>query len=218
MDKETLVARARQWSKSQMETGAGHHWAHIERVVKNGAALARREGADELVVQLAALMHDVINLPKDHPERSMASTKSADAAGKWLQGKLDERRIELVEEAIRCHSFSAEITPESLEAKVVSDADNLDALGAIGIARVFEVGGALGTQLMNGDDPFCHGRDPDDSTYTLDHFYTKLLRLEGRFYTDSGLRAARTRLDFMREYLTRLKEEVNPALPSASST
>lgn len=191
-----------------MEDGAGHGWSHVERVVRQAVDLAEEEGADVLVVHLAALMHDVINLPKDHPERSMASTKSAEAARRWLDGRLDAGRIELVAEAIRCHSFSAGMVPESPEAKVVSDADNLDALGAIGIARVFEVGGALGRVTMADEDPFCESRAPEDDTYTVDHFYAKLLRLEERFYTEAGRRRAGRRLTFMKDYLDRLKREV----------
>lgn len=207
MERE-LIEDARRWVRERMDESAGHDWGHIERVVTNAQRLADEEGADRLVVELAAWMHDVVNLAKDDARRAMASTKSAEAAGKWLEGKLNADRIELVCEAIRCHSFSAGLPPESLEAKVVSDADNLDAIGAIGIARVFEVGGASGRPTLASDDPFCRKREPDDSRFTLDHFYTKLLRLGDRFYTDSGRRQAQQRLRFMRQYLETLKAEV----------
>ncbi len=208
MKDDRLIEDAKTWVREKMATGAGHDWGHIERVVVNARRLAEAEGADLRVVELAAWMHDVVNLPKDHPERASASTKSAEAACQWLQGRLEEERVELVREAIRCHSFSAGLIPQSLEAKVVSDADNLDALGAIGIARVFEIGGALGKSTLASKDPFCHEREPDDGRYTVDHFYTKLLKLGEWFYTESGRRQAQERLGFMRQFLEILESEV----------
>ena len=203
-----VIEDARDWVRGQMATGAGHDWGHIQRVVANARRLAGEEGADEVVVELGAWMHDVVNLPKDHPQRHRASTMSAEAARRWLDGKLEEQRVELVCEAIRCHSFSAGLVPQSLEAKVVSDADNLDAIGAIGIARVFEIGGALERRTLSMEDPLCEEREPDDGVYTVDHFFTKLLRLQERFYTESGRREAEERLAFMCRYLEVLKSEV----------
>ena len=194
-----------------MQTGAGHHWAHVERVVSNARTIAVAEGADVVVVHLAALMHDVVNLPKDHPDRKKASTMSARAAGEWLKGKLAPPRVALVEEAIRCHSFSAGIEAQSIEAQVLSDADKLDALGAIGIARVFEIGGALGKPLMAEEDPFCVDREADDGVATVDHFYTKLLRLQERFYTATGRRWALARHRYMERFLERMEREVQGA-------
>lgn len=208
-DHRQLIDDARDWAFKEMETSAGHDVGHIRRVVANARRLADTEGADLTVVELAGWMHDVVNLPKDHPERSQASTMSAKKASAWLRGRLDDERIELVAEAIRCHSFSAGFTPESLEAKVVSDADNLDAIGAIGIARCFEIGGALGRDMMAAEDPFCTQRRPDDGTYTVDHFYAKLLKLEERFYTEAGRREAQARIEFMQQFLLQLEDETS---------
>lgn len=206
---DELVAKARDWVLETMETGAGHDPGHVRRVVTNAERLGEAEGADLLVVRLAAWMHDVVNLDKDDPERDRASRRSARAAVEWLDGRLDEERTERVAEAIRCHSYSAGLEPESLEAKVVSDADNLDAIGAIGIARCFEVGGQLGRPTLAPEDPFCEQREPDDDTYTLDHFFEKLLRLEDRFYTEAGRAEARGRIEFMEWYLEQLGEEIS---------
>lgn len=203
-----LLEEARIWTKSQMEVTAGHDWMHIERVVKNTRTLARKEGADLLVCELAAIMHDVVNLPKNDGNRKQASTLSAHAAAQFLEGKLSRERIALIYEAIQAHSYSAGFIPVSLEAKVVSDADNLDALGAIGIARTFECGGAMATPTLAAEDPFCEHRRPADHLYTVDHFYKKLLLLEKRFYTESGRRAARRRVDFMNLFLEELRLEV----------
>ena len=202
-----LVQEAIAFTQDRMEESAGHDWMHIERVLFNAEVLARQEGADLLSSQLAAVMHDLINLPKNHPDRRQASGLSAREAARWLEGRLDGARIEAVCEAIRCHSYSAGLVPKGLVAKVVSDADNLDALGAIGIARTFECGGAMGTATMAPEDPFCLQRAPTDHLYTVDHFYAKLLRLEERFYTESGLRAARRRIEFMGLFLKELAAE-----------
>ena len=208
MDEMDLVESAWRWTREQMEVAAGHDFGHIERVVTNAKRLGKVEGADGLVVRLAAITHDVVNLPKDDPDRHLASSRSAEAVSTWLEGRLEPARIDLVAEAIRCHSYSAGCIPESVEAKVVSDADNLDAIGAVGIARCFEIGGKLGRVTLATDDPFCDERTPDDGTYTVDHFYTKLLRLGERFYTASGRREAKQRIEFMKEYLEQLRREV----------
>lgn len=210
---ERLLSDAIAWTRQNMAISAGHDWGHIERVLHNATELAQAEGADILVAQLAAVMHDVVNLEKDHPERKKASVMSAERASQWLQGKLQQPRIDGVYEAIKCHSYSAGFTPQGLEAKVVSDADNLDALGAIGIARTFECGGAMGTATMSAQDPFCTHRQPDDGRYTVDHFFAKLLRLEERFYTDSGRQAAKQRLDYMRAFLAQLDAEIPSDAP-----
>ena len=84
-----------------------------------------------------------------------------------------------IHHAITAHSFSANIKPTSLAAKIVQDADRLDSLGAIGIARCLQVSTVLGVPLYNPDDTFCQQREPDDRNYTIDHFYSKLLKLAG---------------------------------------
>lgn len=194
--------------RQKMAITGGHDYMHIERVRAHARKIARVEGGDLLVIELAALLHDIVNLPKNHPERKMASTRAAQMAADWLQGQLEPDRIELVYEAIRCHSFSAGFVPQSLEARIVSDADNLDALGAIGIARTFECGGSLGQATFSPIDPFCVERAPDDQRFIVDHFYKKLLLLKDRFYTREGARLAEQRTAFMQAFLAQLREEI----------
>lgn len=207
-----LIEAAIAFTRREMAMSAGHDWMHIERVMGNAERIGEAEGADLLAVRLGAVMHDIVNLPKDHPEREAASTLSAEKAATWLEGRLEAERIATVYEAIRCHSFSAGFVPRGLVAKVLSDADKLDALGAIGIARTFEIGGLMGTATLAEFDPFCEVREPEDKLYTVDHFYRKLLKLEERFYTESGQAAARRRIGFMREFLSELRAEVEGAL------
>ncbi len=191
---------------------AAHDRAHVERVVAAARHLASAEDARLEVIVPAAWLHDCVAVPKDHPRREEASQLAAEAASSFLTGAgYPERWIDPIAHAVAAHSYSGPVDPESLEAKVVQDADRLDALGAVGIARCFMVGGALDHDLYDPDDPFCESRPPDDDTYALDHFYAKLLRLPDTMQTDAGRREAVRRAQFMRSYLDRFAGEIDPA-------
>lgn len=191
------------------ETDAAHDRAHVERVVTTARRLAQRENAELAVVIPAAWLHDCVVIPKDDPRRAEASQRAADTAAAFLRKiGYPSRWIDPVSHAIEAHSYSAEITPETPEAKVVQDADRLDALGAVGLARCFMVGGQLGHALYHPGDPFCNDRPPDDNTYSIDHFYTKLLRLPNSMQTDAGQEEAKRRASFLRSYLDQLAGEI----------
>ena len=111
--------------------------------------------------------------------------------------------------AIEAHSFSAEIAPQSMEAKIVQDADRMEALGAIGLARVFAVSGALGVPLFDADDPFADARSLDDRAFALDHFQTKLLRLPDTMQTEMGRELARHNADFLIQFMAKLSAELH---------
>lgn len=113
-----------------------------------------------------------------------------------------------IHHAIIAHSFSANVDPITLEAKIVQDADRLDALGAIGITRCIQVSSTLGRSLYSSEDPFCYERVPDDSSYTLDHFYTKLLNLSSTMKTKSAVKEADKRTLVMRAFLMQLESEL----------
>ncbi|GAL13235.1 metal-dependent phosphohydrolase [Vibrio astriarenae] len=119
-----------------------------------------------------------------------------------------QRYFKEIEHAIISHSFSANIKPETLEAQIVQDADRLDALGAIGIARCIQVSSGFGVGLYSQDDPFCEHRKPNDKENTVDHFYTKLFKLEDMMNTVSAKEEAHRRSNFMRDYLRQLGEEL----------
>lgn len=198
---------------SQMDpVDAAHDRAHIERVVAAARRLATAEDACLEVIVPAAWLHDCVAVPKDHPRREEASQLAAEAASSFLtDAGYPERWIDPIAHAVAAHSYSGPVDPETLEAKVVQDADRLDALGAVGIARCFMVGGALDHDLYDPDDPFCDSRPPDDDTYALDHFYAKLLRLPDTMQTDAGRREAERRAQFMRSYLDRFADEIDPS-------
>lgn len=191
------------------DTDAAHDRAHVERVVNTARRLADDEDASREIVIPAAWLHDCVVVPKNSPDRAHASQQAAKVARTFLSNAgYPEQWIAPIEHAIAAHSYSANIPPETTEAKVVQDADRLDALGAVGIARCFMVGGDLGHALYNPDDPFCEDRPPDDEAYSIDHFYAKLLNLPDTMKTDAGRKEAERRAQFMRSYLEELSSEI----------
>lgn len=193
---------------------AAHDDAHVQRVVANALLLAEVEGADTAVVLPAAWLHDCVIVPKDSLQRSQASRLAADAAGAFLaEAGYAPEKIPAVEHAIAAHSFSAGIPPQTLEAQVVQDADRLDALGAIGIARTIALGAQLGRPLYAPVEPFPVTRPASDAVSSIDHFYTKLLKLEAGMNTAAGRAEARRRSAFMQTFLQQLAHEIGATLP-----
>ena len=192
-----------------MEGDAAHDRSHIRRVVVSTQRLAESEEARMEVVLPAAWLHDCVALPKDDPRREQASRLAGDVAVRFLEDAgYPAHTHAAIRHAIEAHSYSAGIAPETVEAAVVQDADRLDALGAIGIARCLMVGGRLDTSLYHPDDPFCETREPEDAAYTIDHFYAKLLRLPETMNTEAGRAEARRRAGVMRGYLDQLRREI----------
>ena len=173
-----------------------HDSSHLERVWRNAQALLEQHPeADELVVMAACYLHDLVNLPKDDPERDQASRRSAKLARHqlaWMDFPPD--RLDAVAHAIEAHSFSAAIPAESLEAKIVQDADRLDGLGAVGLARMFYIAGRMGSSLAHPDDPLGEHREYDDRRYALDHIMVKLAKLPEMMQTSGGRAVAEQRL------------------------
>ncbi|MGJ8663657.1 MAG: HD domain-containing protein [Marinicella sp.] len=187
----------------------GHDIAHIMRVVKSAKQFCATEQANLWVVLPAAWLHDCVQVAKDSPLRSQASKLAADHAIELLtQWQYPETYYRAIHHAIMAHSFSANITCESLEAQVVQDADRMDALGAIGTCRTLLVGAGFGNPLTFHEDPFCYDRKPDDKAAIIDHFYTKLLQLKDSFQTQAAQREAALRHDFMLQFLTQLEKEI----------
>lgn len=201
----------RQFLLDSCNFDSAHDITHTERVVSNALLLAKEEKCDEEVVLAAAWLHDCVIVPKDHPDRKNASKLAAEKATIYLDSiQFKKEKIPEVAHAIEAHSFSADILPETTEAKIVQDADRLDALGAIGIARCFIVGGQMNRSLYNPKDPFCSQRVPDDSEWTVDHFYAKLFKLPERMNLESAKKEAGRRVDFMNQFLNRMDQELSP--------
>ncbi len=206
------AALDRAYGRASPHYDPSHDVMHVKRVVTWARKLGQAENADPSVVVPAAWLHDLVAVSKGDPRRPQASRLSAAAAGELLQSiGYPVETIPAIEHAIEAHSFSAGIAPRTVEARVVQDADRLEALGAIGIARCFITAGLLKRPLYCEDDPFCSAREPDDGTYTIDHFFKKLLKLEATFQTEAGRREARVRTQRLRDYLDALSDEVSEA-------
>ncbi|MFZ3229935.1 MAG: HD domain-containing protein [Pseudobdellovibrio sp.] len=187
-----------------------HDLLHFKRVVKIAKSICKLEQGNFEIVVPAAWLHDFIIIPKNDPRRSLASKLSAEAAVIYLK-QLNYPEIYLADiaHAIESHSFSANIQPRTIEAKIVQDADRLDGLGAIGIARCFATAGLLKRPFYSELDPFCDARDFDDKQFTIDHFYSKLFKVAETLQTDAGRHEGRIRVQVMQKYLADLKLEIN---------
>jgi uncharacterized protein len=210
-----VEARCREHLAS-LDGDVAHDLDHILRVVANAKAIGDAEGAEMGIVVPAAWLHDCVAVPKDSPHRWEASALSAAEAKRLLvEWGFGDLPLDEIAHAIRSHSFSAGVPAESLEACVLQDADRLDALGAVGLARCLMLGGALERQLYVASDPFCVNREPDDLAATVDHFYAKLLRLADRFTTATGRAEATRRTAVLERFLADLEHELTWASTGA---
>ncbi len=188
---------------------SAHDLEHVKRVAQNALQISNKEGGDTETVRAAAWLHDCVSLPKNHPDRSRSSILAGEKAAAFLNSiDFPKTKVKHVVHAIESHSFSAGIEPRTIEAKIVQDADRLDALGAIGVARCLMVGGKLDRPLYHSEDPFCVSREPDDSIYTIDHFYEKLFKLPELMNTERAKEMAVERIGFMKQFLNELKKEI----------
>jgi uncharacterized protein len=174
-----------------------HDSAHLHRVWANARALMAAAGdpADPLIVLAACYLHDLVNVPKTDPRRAQASRLSAVAACAALaEAGFPAGLLDGVAHAIEAHSFSAAVRAETPEARIVQDADRLDALGAVGLARLFYTAGRMGSSLAHGADPLALHRPLDDRSYALDHIVAKLAALPAMMQTAAGRALAQQRL------------------------
>ena len=188
---------------------SAHDFDHIMRVFKNAQNICKKENANEKLVLSAVLLHDIVSYPKSDKRSKLSSIQSAIKSKKILQKfNFSKKEIQIISDAIRDHSFSRNKIPVTIEGKILQDADRLDALGAIGIARVFAVSGSEKRPFYNITDPFCKNRAPNDQIWTLDHFYCKLLKLESLMNTKTGKIEAKKRTKIMKRFLDELKKEI----------
>lgn len=186
---------------------AGHDLAHSLRVavwtLRLAPSITPRDGI------AAALLHDVINLPKDHPERSTASARSADYARQHLPAAgFDADAIESIAVAVEEHSYSRGLTPSSDLGRALQDADRLETLGSIGLMRVFSTGTRMGARYFHPGDPWAEHRELDDMKFSIDHFATKLLKLPRTMNTPAGRKEADRRGQRLRRFVVDLAEEL----------
>ncbi|MGU9849868.1 HD domain-containing protein [Pseudomonas koreensis] len=204
----SLAAKLLPHALEPSDDGA-HDLAHLQRVWHNVRTFQVEEGGDLEVLLAAVLLHDCVSVEKNSPQRSQASRLAAEKAANVL-AELDwsASKIAAVTHAIEAHSFSVNITPLTLEAKIVQDADRLDSLGMLGVARTFYVAGRMGSALYDPLDPEARERDYNDTRFCLDHFQTKLLHLADGFQTEIGQRLAQIRHQRLKGFMEQFKEEI----------
>lgn len=186
-----------------------HDIAHILRVFRNAMRIQAEEGGDARLLAAAVLLHDCVAVEKNSPLRAQASRLAADKASEVLRGLgWSEEDRAAVAHAVTAHSFSAQVTPETLEAKILQDADRLDAIGMMGAARCFYIAGRMGSGLYDPIDPLATNRALDDKAFAIDHFETKLFKLAAGFQTAAGRALAQERQARLRTVLELFLDEI----------
>ena len=209
MELESWEQKFEQRIRQNGKVDPAHDILHIKRVVQNARHIASREGARLEIVIPSAWLHDLVILPKNDPGRSKASALAAAAAIEYLRSEgYPEALIPKIQHCIEAHSFSAGIAPESLEAKVVQDADRLDAIGAFGIARCFSTGARLDQPFYEQEDPFAERRRLNDEKYSLDHFKVKLFPIVETLNTETGKAEGNRRSQFLKQFVAELRAEL----------
>ncbi|MBD8685472.1 MULTISPECIES: HD domain-containing protein [unclassified Rhizobium] len=200
---ETLIPHA-----TEGDDGS-HDMAHIHRVFRNAMRIHAQEGGDGAVLAASVLLHDCVAVEKNSPLRAQASRLAAEKASGILQAMgWSDANIEAVAHAILTHSFSANIAPETLEAKILQDADRLDAIGMVGAARCFYIAGRMGSALYDPHDPLAQNRPLDDRRFAIDHFENKLFKLADGFQTEAGRQIAGERHERLRQVLDLFLDEI----------
>lgn len=202
-------------TKNHTSDDAAHDMSHFRRVWMTAQKLMAGQPVNPLVVLTACYFHDIVSLPKNHPERGQSSQLAARKTRDILQRDFPDfpaQHYAAVEHAIEAHSLAPGLRRKARRQNR-SDADRLEALGAIGLARVFAVSGALGAALFNPEDPFAEARTLDDKAYALDHFQTKLLRLPDTMQTAAGREFARHNADFLIDFMAKLSAELQGDCP-----
>ena len=190
------------------EDGA-HDTSHLERVWRNAKAIQETEGGDLELIAASVLLHDCVQVPKNSSLRKMASRLAATEARTLLAAlNWEIDRIQKVAEAIESNSYSAGITPKTLEGRILQDADRLDAIGLTGIARCFYTAGRMGSSLYSPIDPRGDTRPLDDRQFALDHFPRKLLKLVDGFQTAAGRHLALQRQRALQEFYQGMLAEI----------
>ena len=192
-----------------LDNDPAHDFDHVMRVYNNAQKIVKKEKANQKLVLSAVLLHDIVSYPKSSKRSKFSSIDSAKKSKIILKKHgFSNEEIIIISNAIAEHSFAQNKVPQTIEGKILQDADRLDALGAIGIARVFATSGSLNRPFYNIDDPFCNKRNPDDDLWAVDHFFNKLVKLESMMNTRFGKIEAKKRTKVLKEFLKQMKNEI----------
>lgn len=213
MDKKLLIENTKCFVKEKLYgEGSGHDWFHIERVYNLAKFIGEKENADLFIVEMTALLHDI-----DDWKFSEGTDTNTTVTENFLSSiNVSKDDINKIISIIKTMSFKGGVvdsTQSSIEGKVVQDADRLDAIGAIGIARTFAYGGSKGRQIY---DPSISPIEftsleqvKNEENHTINHFYEKLLKLKDLMNTDTGKELAEKRHKFMESFLDEFYSEWN---------
>lgn len=217
MDKKRLIKKTEEYVKDKMKgEGSGHDWWHIYRVWKNAVHIGKKERADMFIVELGALLHDIADFKFHNGD----DTAGARVSREWLEKQgVDEEVIKHVCDIVKGASFKGAKVKSEIKTKegmVVQDADRLDAMGAIGIARVFAYGGVKGKEIYNPEIKAVKHKSFEEyknaNSTGINHFYEKLLLLKDLMNTKTGRKMAEERHKFLKQYLDRFFKEWNGKL------
>ena len=182
-----------------------HDFEHVMRVYRNAEKISKTENGNKKLILSAVLLHDIIKI-KNRKDSALKSAKFSEKILK--ENHFLNNEIKIISDAIKEHSFSKGKTPSTIEGKILQDADRLDAIGAIGLARVFSFSGSNNRSFYDPNDPFSKNRSLDDNKWALDHFYEKLLTLEKKMNTRTGKTLAKKRTKILENFLKELKTEI----------
>ncbi|EIW3230295.1 HD domain-containing protein [Listeria monocytogenes] len=199
MKQEEIIIAAQKWMQSHFEKETtGHDWEHIKRVWHLSKQIQATEGGDKFAIELAALFHDY-----NDSKLTSDPAQATEVITHWMKGKeIPEEVISKIIRIIQSVSFKNGKNPtqaSTIEEKIVQDADRLDAIGAIGIARTFTYGGAHNRKIANRDHP---------ENTTLQHFYDKLLLIQKQLKTKTGRELAGEKQKIMQEFIHALEKEL----------
>jgi len=211
MNKTEIIQKTERFIESEFRSeGSGHDWFHVDRVRKMALRIGEHEGCDLFVVEMAALLHDL-----DDWKLNGAESQNGSKMKKWLDiielEAEDVLHILKITEEVSFKGAGIETPVQSAEAAVVQDADRLDAIGAIGIARTFTYGGHKSRLIYDPSvAPVMHDdfqEYKNNTAPTINHFYEKLLLLKDRMNTETARTIAEQRHQFMTDYLFQFYEE-----------
>ena len=195
--------------KLYLKNDPSHDFEHIMRVYKNAEKICKTESVNKKLVLISVLLHDIVKKSQSRKSSKSSADLSAEKSLDILRKlNIPKLEIDIITEAIRNHSFTKKKISKTIEGRILQDADRLDAIGAIGIARAFCVSGVKNRPFYNPNNPFAKKRTLNDKKWALDHFFKKLLLLENQMNTKFGKIEARRRTIILKKFIDNLKLEI----------
>ena len=208
MTEEIIAASIRIARERMSGLKPSHGWDHVQRVAELARRIGLAEGADAFIVRCAAILHDIARESEDGPGGPCHAELGSKTAYDFLTARgLDAGRAEHIAHCILTHRFRGGREPETLEARVVHDADKLDSIGAVGIGRAFLFAGEVGAYLHNGDADILKTRAYTEEDTAYREYMVKLRHVKERMLTRTGRSLAKRRHDFMVRFFERLQDE-----------